>query len=399
MATLWERFEHKLEAMGSSFEKIKGTNDENLIIRLINDCEITKTTEIMEVVTEFRKRQAPGFSFSNQPLRDILKNLVPSAILSEKEEQSLVDVYPLQAMLLATNKLTADTALKLYEDVKRVILTATRERIFGTQGWTFDGHILLHQGEVSLVKVVKGTRAFCAKVTKPSEVKREWECSQEVWASQDCPTVLKVEAFIPINENKAALITPMYPITLHEYIAAAKTTTGIPRVTPVNVALCGISTICAFNTVGRAHCDLKPQNLCLGMNGVVVAIDYGSSLKIGEEVTHTTQYWYPGRTDWRASASWDFHALGSIVLSMVVDAATFKKQAEDADDLTSFRAAMKTRVNSSIGARIGLLLLEASDTNVTPSEVWEKACSMVKEDPIFSEPELVALDAIFPKAK
>jgi len=204
---------------------------------------------------------------------------------------------------------------------------------------------------------------------------------------------------LTIDENKSALIAPFYPITLHEYVTSARfNLDAIPTVVPVNVALCGIRTICSFNAVGRAHCDLKPQNMCLGDDKIIVAIDYGSSLRVGEDVAHTTQYWYPGITDWRASSSFDFHALGTIVLSMVVNKRTFDNTiTKNLESLDEFVSSMSECVDlKNVAASIGLFLLTASSLRITSDEVWNEVRSMVEKDIIISDPELVNFESICP---
>jgi serine/threonine protein kinase len=124
---------------------------------------------------------------------------------------------------------------------------------------------------------------YCAKIGKPGQIEREAQTGRRVYESnRRCPTVMPIVDLVIIDEERAAMITPFYPMAL-SYVE------NLPDVSIVNTAIFGLATIKAFSAAGMCNGDIKPSNMMLSSVGnTVVTIDFGSAVELGGSIVATT---------------------------------------------------------------------------------------------------------------
>jgi serine/threonine protein kinase len=251
-------------------------------------------------------------------------------ILSQDEYRVLTANFPSETVLLTLGKLSAEASANLVTRVRLQFKTATIEQLYTINGFTFAGRMFIHQDTVYMVKVSKGTHPFVAKITR-EDLQQEFKFSQEVHEGQVCPTVMRAKAAFKVDEHRFALVTPAFPMTVHELGACRNN--KFPESIVANITICTLSTIKAFANKGLAHCDLKPKNLMLDSNGLVVAIDFGSVRRVGDAITSTTPLYDCGVPfdKWYASTLFDLRFLGSMIASFALglrEYAEFKGSSE-----------------------------------------------------------------------
>lgn len=296
--------------------------------------------------------------------------------VSEKEYKVLTSTYPAEAVLLMTGNMTAEAAVELLQKVRLNLYTATREQLYTIDGYVFDGRLFVHQNTVYMVKVAKDTRPFVAKIAP--DLQQEFQFSQELHEGQRCPTVMQCENCLKIDDARTALIMPFYPMTLHELGASHGGTFSNPVV--ANIVLCTLSTIKAFANKGLAHCDLKPHNLMLDSNGLVVAIDFGSVQRIGLPIKSTTVSFGIGVKDYVASTEYDLRFLGGMLASFALGSAQYLKYREDQEDVDDSFPALtllrNTEPAESFTKKLALICFTAS----TVDEAWDRCREEIQSE-------------------
>ena len=136
---------------------------------------------------------------------------------------------------------------------------------------------------------IRGSRLYCAKImlNENNDLQREYELSRYLHRDQICPTVMHAVDLIslPGEPRRVAMITPYFPLPLAPLAGGQLHPEGC-----INVALCGLATIKAFNAKALCHGDIKPGNMMLttGENSLVITIDFGSTAEYGNTLTSTT---------------------------------------------------------------------------------------------------------------
>ena len=205
-------------------------------------------------------------------------------------------------------------------------------------GFYFDGVVpgAVGQGNTIIQWVHYLTRGAIAKVGDLKTIQREYDVACAVRnvvipvttigdsydaseprildPSNDMPTVMPVLAMVIIPQGKelspvttaahgsaqavpvktettrAALILPAYTTTLANF---HKERGALNKAIMLNIALCMVAAIQAFNRAGFCHADIKPNNIMLSNHSLhVVLIDYGSAVRYGETFFETSDM-YP----------------------------------------------------------------------------------------------------------
>ena len=196
------------------------------------------------------------------------------------------------------------------------IRVKTQTRCSVVKQYLFDGPVpgAFGSPRAEFQFAVRGSRLFCAKIMRDNDsntLQREFELSRHLHQDQICPTVMRAVDLIrlPGEPKRVAMITPYFPLPLTPLAGGQLHPEGC-----VNVALCGLATIKAFNAKRLCHGDIKPGNMMLttGENSLVVTIDFGSAAEYGNALTSTT----PGfglDLPTEASLSYDLACLASSI--------------------------------------------------------------------------------------
>lgn len=172
----------------------------------------------------------------------------------------------------------------------------TQTRCSIVKQYLFDGLVTgaLGRPGTEFQFAVRGSRLYCAKIMHDNDddnnrnnLRREYELSRHLHQDQICPTVMRAVDLITIpgEPKRIAMITPYLPLPLTPLAGGQLHPEGC-----VNVALCGLATIRAFNNKALCHGDIKPGNMMLttGENSLVITIDFGSTTEYGNSLTSTT---------------------------------------------------------------------------------------------------------------
>jgi serine/threonine protein kinase len=182
---------------------------------------------------------------------------------------------------------------------------------------------------------------------------------------------------IKIDENRVALISPIYPIPVSH--------ATVNDATIVNVALCGLATVKAFSSKNMCHGDIKPSNMMFQAgNRIVVSIDFGSCTAYGNMLTSTSPA-FGMDCGTVASLRYDLTCLAASILLLSEIGLTDIQTQEDARS----KLTMCTGVHFSIAA----LCLDESVVDV--DEIWEK-CKMMVKVILPSANWLVDMDEVWP---
>ena len=129
-----------------------------------------------------------------------------------------------------------------------------------------------------------------------------------------------------------------------------------------NVAMCGLATIMACNHVGLCHGDIKPGNMMLSDNGVVVTIDFGTTSTYDSVSLGTTRRF--GMNAELVTLKYDLACLASSLLVLV-----------DHDVSNLQMEAVYRAYNSSpiLAEHLAAILVSTSDLEA----LWEQCCETV----------------------
>jgi serine/threonine protein kinase len=227
--------------------------------------------------------------------------------------------------------------------------------------------------------VIRGSDVFCAKIGHPATIKAEIEVSRLVHKKQQCPSVMPVIDSIEIDENRTALVAPLYPFPVSH-------TTKVKEATIVNAALCGLATVKAFSNKRLCHGDIKPSNMMYQAgNRTVVTIDFGSCTPYGNMLTSTSPT-FGMDCGLEASLRYDLTCLAaSIMLLSEISWTEFQTR-----DMA--RSALESR----LGPHFTVATLCLDDTVAAVDEIWSK-CKTLVEISLPNADWLVDLDYIWPK--
>ncbi|KAG7367948.1 hypothetical protein IV203_030691 [Nitzschia inconspicua] len=201
--------------------------------------------------------------------------------LTESEASCLLSVFSSEAVLISLGQYKDRDIQSLFLKIQRMVKTATKAKLFSS--YTFDGLVPMAfgRGNNVLQYVLRGSDLYCAKIGDAATIEAEVQASRLIHENQLCPSVMPVIDSIRIDENRAAMITPFYPMPVSH--------ATVTEPTIVNVALCGIATIKAFSNKNMCHGDIKPSNMMFQASSrTVISIDFGSCKEYGNMLTETS---------------------------------------------------------------------------------------------------------------
>jgi serine/threonine protein kinase len=201
--------------------------------------------------------------------------------LTDSEVSCLISNFSAQAQYIGQNEVKDHVVHSLFLKIQRLVKTKTKTTIVSK--YSFDGPVPMSngQGDTTLQYVFRGSELFCAKTGKPHQIQSEFDIGKRIHEGQSCPTVMPVVGIIAIDEERASMLTPYYPLPLSSLTPQPSTV--------VNMALCGLCTVKAFSARNICHGDIKPANMMMQSSGrIIVSIDFGSSIAYGEAITSQT---------------------------------------------------------------------------------------------------------------
>jgi serine/threonine protein kinase len=201
--------------------------------------------------------------------------------LSDSEASCLLMTFSSESILIMNGKMKDRDINSLYMKIQRMVKTATRSRL--VSDYLFDGLVPMAFGQHNTVLqyVIRGSDLYCAKVGDMATIEAEIKASRLVHEKQQCPTVMPVIDCIKIDEDRLAMVCPLYPIPV--------SLTRVNNATILNVALCGLATVKAFSNKNMCHGDIKPSNMMFQAgNRTVVSIDFGSCTAYGDTLIATS---------------------------------------------------------------------------------------------------------------
>jgi len=182
----------------------------------------------------------------------------------------------------------------------RVVTPTTARRFSSASTFVLDGPIPDARGQlgVELLYAFSASRVYCAKVGSRATLERELGVSATVHAASLAPTVVRIAALETVTrraniEPYAALIMPLYLMTVGAASLAMDAGVGAARdAFALNIALCALAAIKAFDLAGLAHGDIKPSNLLLtgDGSGVIVLCDLGTARAHGEAFEESSTF-------------------------------------------------------------------------------------------------------------
>ena len=207
----------------------------------------------------------------------------------------------------------------------RVVTPTTARRFSSASTFVLDGPIPDARGQpgVEFLYAFCGSRVFCAKVGLRAPLEHELRVSAAVHAASIAPTVVCAAALETVTrraatEPYAALMMPLYSMTVGAASLAMDTGAGAARdAFALNVALCALAAIKAFDLAGFAHGDIKPSNLLIAgdSTGVLVLCDLGTARMRGEPFAESSAFSLNlVRT---ASLRYDVVSLGATLTSLL----------------------------------------------------------------------------------
>jgi hypothetical protein len=241
----------------------------------------------------------------------IINNAVDSE-MTESEARCLFDNFASTADLISRGMFRG-CLFNLYNKIRMYVKTATARSV-AHSGYYFGAPLCNNaygQEGTVLQHVQYHCQMLCAKVGDASDLSYELQISNRVHAAHTCPTVMKIVTMLDVphsgGSHRAALICPLYSGAVASHSPGTYSLTML-----VNIALCTLSSIAAFQNVGLSHNDIKPANLMFtSTSQMVTLIDFGSTVGIGKKSTSRGISPYFGRDCPPGSCRYDFVCLAS----------------------------------------------------------------------------------------
>jgi serine/threonine protein kinase len=300
--------------------------------------------------------------------------------LSDSEVSCLLNNFSSQAGLIGSGIMDKDRDISnLYMKIQRMVKTATKGTLVGD--YLFDGLVPMAFGQTGTVLqyVIRGSDVFCAKIGRPATITAEIEVSRLVHENQQCPSVMPVIDSMEIDENRTAMLSPLYPFPVSQ-------TTDLKEATILNVALCGLATVKAFSNKELCHGDIKPSNMMFQAgNRTVVTIDFGSCTPYGNALTSTSPT-FGMDCGLEASLRYDLTCLAASIMFL----------SEISSDEFQTREKARCSLESRFGPHFTVATLCLDDNVAAVDEIWSK-CKTLVEICLPNADWLVDLDNIWPK--
>ena len=234
--------------------------------------------------------------------------------------------FALAAAKLARGQaLTHTELMRVIHMLVRVVTPTTARRFSSASTFVLDGPIPDARGQpgVELLYAFSGSRICCAKVGSRAALEHELGVSVAVHAASFAPTVVCAAALETVTrratiEPYAALMMPLYSMTVGVASLAMDAGVGAAREAFVlNVALCALAAVKAFNLASFAHGDIKPSNLLIAgdSTGVIVLCDLGTARLCGEPFAESSDFSL--NLERTASLRYDVVSLGATLASLL----------------------------------------------------------------------------------
>ena len=282
--------------------------------------------------------------------------------LTESEASCLLSVFSSEAVLISLGQYKDRDIQSLFSKIQTMVKTATREKLASRRSYIFEGLVTMAFGQGNSVfqYVLRGSDLYCAKIGDAATIEAEVQVSTRIHENQLCPTVMPVIDSIKIDENRVAMITPFYPITVSH--------TTVTEPTIVNIALCGIATIKAFSNKNLCHGDIKPSNMMFqARSRTVVSIDFGSCKEYGSMLAQTSPRFGLDCSN-QASLRYDLTCLASSI--MLLSGIPLDKIATRKDALSELA------LRSGVHITLATLCLDESVSNL--DDLWEQIQTLVR---------------------
>ena len=232
-----------------------------------------------------------------------------------------------------SNAFLAEDSFKLFLKLRNVMSSKTRSHFTSACGVVLDGPVgaSVGQASTSIFFALRGARVLCAKVGPRAVVQHEWAANEAVHAGGcwSAPAVVRAESCIVVpsatagagaDADRAALLLPMFPMSVADAMAALPLGAGRARdALAASVALCGLAAVAAFVRARWAHGDIKPANIMLagGSSAACVLIDLGTARAIGgPDAFFTESSVYSLNEPRDASTGYDLVCLGATLAEL-----------------------------------------------------------------------------------
>ena len=182
------------------------------------------------------------------------------------------------AILLAVQDSRAAEAVDIYRHAERLPSTATVLQL------EVDGYLLngsLFEGS-ELTLCYRAEKVFILKSLEDKEAERIRVFHAAI-PGHSIPGITSFELKDSAFHGKTLMIMPKFPTTLEPlpYLSSEGT---------VNLWHCLSQALEAIHTLGFAHMDIKPSNICVSESGVYCLIDLGSICPFNERSSSTPSY-------------------------------------------------------------------------------------------------------------
>lgn len=224
-------------------------------------------------------------------ISDLLENAKGGPLTESEIEYALMHYGRFIDNIMSKNDSRERLRLARRLWIRLSVRIKTQTRLAVSDQYLFDGPVPGAFGNLGteVQFAVRGSSLYCAKIMRADSgtLQRERAAANWVHENQTCPTVMPVLdlVYLPGEPQRVAIITPYYPLSLSPLAGGNLQEEGC-----LNVALCGIGTIKAFQSKRLCHGDIKPGNMMLTAtnDNLVVTIDFGSAVKYGESLRSVT---------------------------------------------------------------------------------------------------------------
>jgi len=233
-----------------------------------------------------------------------------------------------ELQLLERGMLSAYQARQLYCKLSYIVTSIAAQAFSIKSGYFFDGLIIPPscQSKTSLQFILKNGVIFCGKISDTDTITREFGIISLVHKHHSyCPTVIRAIDHLDLGDNKYCLVQPFYPKSMSELGMKSDI---LPNELILNMAICVLSSIKAFNNVNYCHGDIKPGNIMIdNHSNIMVVIDFGSAVEYNSLIRESSPL-YPMDCQ-EMNITYDLTCLCSSILQLKgIDISEFKTRDE-----------------------------------------------------------------------
>jgi serine/threonine protein kinase len=226
----------------------------------------------------------PGYSpppIAKEVYIQKIQELLPGEKLSDSVIKLLKNNKHFSRRL--TTSWTKQKAKEFVKEANLYLKTSTKLAVSKTDGYSFL-EVISYMGQKGtiILRAYDGKQNYCAKIGILDIIKAESEVGKKVVG----PCVMPIIKFIPLPEDRAAIITPLYGETVADWLVSLEIFAHEDEI--IHILLSGISAIYSFASQGLAHCDIKLNNLMFEKGSKIILIDFGSTEKFDGIISSTT---------------------------------------------------------------------------------------------------------------